>query len=261
MLSFDYSMKLDIKGGSAGEHAFTLRCLPQETASQHIENMHIHVRPDVPLSYGTDAFGNRYCFGLIHRRHSLFEVSVSGNVEHYNGRFDMATQAQQMLYRQFTEKTMPGPALKKIYGELSGAQEPGDDVYHTALLIRDRIHSAMTYVPGATSPVTSADQAAACKKGVCQDYTHIMLVLCRMSGIACRYVAGLLLGEGQSHAWVEVCDGDRWIPMDPTNPTVGSDERLIFSYGRDAADCQINRGVYLGSGTQIQRVSANLQNE
>lgn len=266
MLSFDYTMELDFEGGTASEHAFTLRCLPQETAAQHIRDLQVRVRPNTPLSYGTDSFGNRYCFGLIHGQHSLFDVHISGMAEHKTGCFETASEAGQMLYRQFTQKTTPGPAIRSMYGQLGGPLPEGGEnasfyVRSRALQIRDLVHSSMIYMPGVTSGATSAEEAAQRGKGVCQDYTHIALSLCRMSGIPCRYTAGLLIGEGLSHAWVEVCDEGRWIPMDPTNPDVGGDDKLIFSHGRDAADCLINRGVYLGSNTQIQKVSARLQNQ
>lgn len=265
MLSFDYTMELDFEGGAASEHAFTLRCLPQETTAQHIRDLDVRIQPDTPLSYATDSFGNRYCFGLIHERHSLFEVRVCGMAQHLKGCFETAAKSEQMLYLQFTRRTMPGPALQKMYSELEVA---GPDRNLTSLglrqrtlQIRDLVYNFMTYVPGSTSAATSAEEAAEKGKGVCQDYTHIALALCRMSGIPCRYTAGLLLGEGLSHAWVEVCDEGRWVSMDPTNPNVSGDDKLIFSHGRDAGDCQINRGIYLGSGTQMQSVSASLESQ
>lgn len=265
MLSFDYTMELDFEGGRASEHAFTLRCLPQETAAQHICNLDVQIKPDTKLSYAADSFGNRYCYGLIHESHSLFEVHVCGMAEHLKGRFETATKAAEMLYLQFTPETMPGPALRQMYAAL---EDTGHDWNRSSLnlrrraaQIRDLVYHIMSYVPGATSSATSAEEAAQRRQGVCQDYTHIALALCRMSGIACRYTAGLLLGEGLSHAWVEVCDEGRWVPMDPTNPEVSGDDKLIFSHGRDAADCQINRGVYLGSGTQMQSVAASLESQ
>lgn len=263
MLSFDYTMELDFEGGTAGEHAFTLRCLPQETAAQHICDLDVKVKPDTPLSYATDSFGNRYCFGLIHERHSLFEIHVCGRAQHLKGCFETASQSEQMLYLQFTPKTTPGPALREMYDRLKEPYriEGGTslDMRLRTLRIRDLVNHSMTYMPGATSAATSAEEAAQKGQGVCQDYTHIALALCRMSGIPCRYTAGLLLGEGLSHAWVEVCDEGRWVSMDPTNPDVSGDDKLIFSHGRDAADCQINRGIYLGSGTQRQSVAACLE--
>ena len=60
--------------------------------------------------------------------------------------------------------------------------------------------------------------------GVCQDYSHIMIALCQMSRIPARYVVGMLMGEGLSHAWVEIYDGGAWRGIDPTNHTIVGDQ-------------------------------------
>lgn len=255
MLTFDYAMELDFGGGKAQEHSFTLRCVPQEEPSQHIEHLNISLFPRVPLSYGRDAFGNRYCFGIIHNSHGSFSVRVTGKVKHLNTSA-AAPVKDQIIYRQQTGITKPGPAIQKLYSDMG---TPLSDSYLQAVKIRETVHSYMEYVPNSTNSLTTAEEAASMGKGVCQDYAHIMLSLCRMYGIPCRYTAGLLTGEGQSHAWVEVCsDKGLWRTLDPTNPDSGNDEKLIFSHGRDASDCEINRGVYTGPDTQIQHVNALL---
>lgn len=270
MLDFEYSMELDFgETPHVTEHAFTLRCLPQESASQHIKSCEMRIEPAVVLSYGTDAFGTRYCYGLIHHPHKMFRVEVKGRAERYPDRYESASPFSQMLYRQPTPATAPGELLTDLYNVIrkdagyqsTRNQDESDDrisCLQRAYCIRDLVHSSMKYVTGATAPFTKAEQAVEKGEGVCQDYAHIMLALCRMDGIPCRYTAGLLLGEGTSHAWVEICDGEKWVPVDPTNPDVKWDEQLIFSHGRDARDCEINRGVYLGPRTQQQKVAAQL---
>lgn len=293
MLTFEYTMELDFgdsleedlqkkkEEGQTGphpmaqEHAFTLRCLPQENATQHVLESKILMEPQVPLSYGTDAFGTRYCFGLIHEMHDTFWISISGKAERFPDRYEEATLTSQEIYVRQTPVTEPGNALYGLHlkavemGQAGSQLIAADGSFSTsgirpaarerAIFIRDLVYRSMTYVPGATAPRTTAEEAAASGKGVCQDYAHIMLSLCRMEGIPCRYTAGLLLGEGTSHAWVEICDNGVWIPMDPTNPDVGWDEQLIFSHGRDARDCEINRGVYIGPHAQVQRIAARLR--
>lgn len=132
------------------------------------------------------------------------------------------------------------------------------DIMARVLQIRDLIHDSMTYTPGATTPATSAEEAWKRRQGVCQDYAHIMLSLLRLDHIPCRYTAGLLLGEGESHAWVEYCDHGKWIPVDPTNPDVSWEEQIIFSHGRDSRDCEISRGTYRGPEKQIQHIYSDV---
>lgn len=86
-----------------------------------------------------------------------------------------------------------------------------------------------------------------------------MLSLCRMLGIPCRYVAGMLIGEGASHAWVEIADNGVWYGLDPTNGTRVSEEHIKISHGRDYADCLINQGVFTGNAVQRQSVSVSVQ--
>lgn len=92
-------------------------------------------------------------------------------------------------------------------------------------------------------------------RGVCQDYAHIYITLLRMAGIPARYVCGLIIGEGASHAWVEaLCDG-RWLAFDPTNDCLVLDNYIKLGHGRDSADCAINRGLMWNGGTQEQKIS------
>lgn len=265
MLQFGYHMELDFENGSATNHAFTLHCIPQETEEQHVISYTLRIDPPAGFSYGKDSFGNAYCYGFVKERHEAFLVDVSGVVEH-TGRPDMAEAPEQMLYRQQTEATRPGTVITSLYSmyQYSGNKgikrnESGGGAEAAAVAIRDLVHSHMKYAPGETNTKTSAEEAAARGRGVCQDYAHVMLSLCRMAGIPCRYTAGLLIGEGASHAWVEVCDHGRWISFDPTNPASGMEEKVIFSYGRDAGDCEINKGVFQGSPVQVQKVEAVLE--
>ena len=96
---------------------------------------------------------------------------------------------------------------------------------------------------------------------MCQDYAHIMISMCRMAGIPCRYVVGMLIGEGLSHAWVEIEDNGMWYGIDPTNGIKVSENHIKISHGRDYGDCLINQGVFTGTAKQIQTVSVSVQEE
>ena len=94
---------------------------------------------------------------------------------------------------------------------------------------------------------------------MCQDYAHAMLALCRMAGIPCRYVVGMLMGEGQSHAWVEIAQEGFWYGLDPTNDIPVDSQHIKLSHGRDYGDCLINQGLFTGSAAQRQRVSVSVE--
>lgn len=103
---------------------------------------------------------------------------------------------------------------------------------------------------------TSAEEAMEKGAGVCQDYAHIFLSLLRLRGIPARYVTGMLRGEGESHAWVEVALGDFWYGLDPTNDCAVAGEHVRIACGRDYRDCRISQGVFYGGARQSQKVEA-----
>jgi transglutaminase-like putative cysteine protease len=109
----------------------------------------------------------------------------------------------------------------------------------------------MRYGFGATQVSTTAAEALAVGEGVCQDYAHIMLALCRLCGLPARYVSGHLLGEGGSHAWVEVLLADPDTPsetvahaFDPTHGCAAGPGYLTVAVGRDYADVAPTSGWY-----------------
>jgi transglutaminase-like putative cysteine protease len=113
------------------------------------------------------------------------------------------------------------------------------------------VHAEMRYAHGATGVRTLAAEAFAQRRGVCQDFAHIMLALCRLKGLPARYVSGHLLGEGGTHAWVEVLLPDpdhpgRYLarPYDPTHGTEPGLNYVTVAVGRDYGDVAPTSGTY-----------------
>ena len=121
-----------------------------------------------------------------------------------------------------------------------------------------RLYKDYVYEAGVTNVETTAEEAFNLGRGVCQDYAHIFISLCRLGGIPARYVTGFMIGEGQSHAWAEILFGDKWIGMDPTNNLLIDDNYIKLSHGRDAADCKINLGIMIGGGEQAQQIKVSV---
>ena len=152
-----------------------------------------------------------------------------------------------------TRLTASDPRLRELAGELG-------DGTATQLELAGRIcqavHSAITYQYGVTSVRTTAADALAAGRGVCQDSAHIMLALCHLLALPARYVSGHLLGQGGTHAWVEVvipqADHAVAMPFDPCNGVPGSARYLTIASGRDYADVPPTSGTYLGpAGGQL----------
>ncbi|HZO93296.1 MAG TPA: transglutaminase family protein [Candidatus Baltobacteraceae bacterium] len=122
----------------------------------------------------------------------------------------------------------------------------------------------MKYVSGTTSVATTAAQAFAQGTGVCQDYAHVMLALCRLCGVPARYVSGHLIGEGGTHAWLEAVEGDPLsgepvaTGFDPTHDRCVNLDYVFVAAGRDYADVAPTSGrfvaPYVGRFTTSRRV-------
>jgi transglutaminase-like putative cysteine protease len=122
-------------------------------------------------------------------------------------------------------------------------------------------HSALAYERGATGIRTTAAEALALGRGVCQDYAHLMLGLCRLLGLPARYVSGHLLGEGGTHAWVEVLLPDpagsglaEVLALDPTHGGPTGPGHVTVATGRDYLDVAPTSGTYVGEA--LGRLSA-----
>jgi len=129
------------------------------------------------------------------------------------------------------------------------------DVRETAERLCAYVHGAIAYDFGATSVATTAAEAHAGARGVCQDSAHLMIALCRVLSIPARYVSGHLLGEGGTHAWTEVVvrdgDGARAIAFDPCNGRRAGGGYLTVAVGRDYGDVPPTSGTYSGEAADL----------
>ena len=125
------------------------------------------------------------------------------------------------------------------------------DVRATADRFCAYVHEAISYEYGVTSVATTAAEALADGRGVCQDAAHVMIALCRAAGLPARYVSGHLLGDGGTHAWVEVIVADaagaRAVALDPCNGCRVGMDYLTIATGRDYTDVAPTSGTYMGT--------------
>jgi transglutaminase-like putative cysteine protease len=139
---------------------------------------------------------------------------------------------------------------------------PGRPALAGAAEVMRRIRNDFTYELGATTVTTTPSMSFALRRGVCQDFAHIMISGLRSLGLPAAYVSGYLRtvpragaarleGADAMHAWVMVWCGDAgWWGLDPTNGLIASDDHVVLAIGRDYADAAPVGGVVLGSGPQ-----------
>lgn len=254
-LEFHYQLRLIMDTPVTGQR-FTLRCTPQSDERQQITQYNCCVTPSDFISTSRDQWGNILTYGCRKELHSCLETDISGVAR--TGLADSTAGSTPMrddLFRYATALTRTDEALAEFADSISLAGSSRDQ----AEAVMQAVHSCLEYTPGRTNFATTAAEAFALGLGVCQDYSHIMLAVLRRRGIPARYAAGMLLGEGKSHAWVEVLMGGRWYAYDPTNCAAVTDQHIKLSHGRDAGDCTINRGVFLGSSGHRAQVSVTVR--
>jgi transglutaminase-like putative cysteine protease len=147
-----------------------------------------------------------------------------------------------------TRLTAANDRLRTLASDLAA---PGDTPQERTGRICDAVHSAITYEYGVTSVQTTAAEVLAIGRGVCQDFAHVMVALCRLTGLPARYVSGHLLGQGGTHAWVEVVvpegRGALAIAFDPCNGRPAGNDYVTVATGRDYSDVAPTSGSYVGT--------------
>jgi transglutaminase-like putative cysteine protease len=144
---------------------------------------------------------------------------------------------------------------------------PGQRAKDAAYAIMATIHGQFVYEPGSTSVQTSAAEALTLKRGVCQDFAHAMIAVCRAQGIAARYVSGYLYSaraeqrdDAASHAWVDIyAPGEGWYALDPTHNCAQNDHYVRLGVGRDYADTPPTRGTFKGSASEALSVKVSVR--
>ncbi len=166
------------------------------------------------------------------------------------------------------------PRLPELAAYAAESLPPGRPVAEAAIGLMHRIHADFEYDGASTDIDTPLAKAFAQKRGVCQDFAHLMAGALRMHGIPVRYVSGYLLtqagdeammvGADASHAWVQVyCPGtpgvpsDGWLDLDPTNDVIPATGHVRVAVGRDFSDVTPLRGVIRGGGRHTLSVGVH----
>lgn len=201
-----------------------------------------------------DRFGNVIFEVSIPNVDEAVDFDVSLIVERWTRQgphVESATRQTTNICLRPSALTRPDPALRAVATKLASRGEKGADL---AKAVGSWVHRRMSYDFHRTGVHTTAAQALAAEHGVCQDYTHLMLALCRLLGLPARYVSGHLVGEGGTHAWVEVLEpvsGDavEILAWDPTHDRPADLRYLTVAVGPDYRDVAPVSGTYCGAHT------------
>jgi transglutaminase-like putative cysteine protease len=238
---------------------------------------------------GLDVFGNPLTRLVFERPHNELKVSARLRVEvltrpaldlqasppweqaraalSYSGQA-MAAELLQAARFRFES---PYVRLKQAFVDYAAeCFSPGRPLLAAVDGLMQKIFAEFSFDAAATQVATPLLQVLEERRGVCQDFAHLMLACLRSMGLSARYVSGYLLtqpppgqprliGADASHAWVSVyCPQQGWVDFDPTNNIRPALEHITLAWGRDFADVSPLRGVILGGGSHDPEVQVTV---
>lgn len=262
---------------------------PQKGARQRLISFELELDPPAQLFSYADAYGNAVYHFDVPQPHDRLNIVARSAVEtqappplpealdmgewdRLRGDFVRGENFDFLRHHGFAVET---DALMSFVAEREIDHLRGRDPLTAVRTLSSIIYESFAYEPGVTDADSPIDLALSARRGVCQDFAHIMIAICRSWGIPARYVSGYLFTDRQAgdrsdpdatHAWVEVfLPSTRWIGLDPTNNVMAGERHIAAAVGRDYADVPPSRGVYKGDaesqlavGVSVRRARAAL---
>ena len=249
------------------ESVMEVRLQPRTDMRQRCLSFSLDVSPRANIMVYRDFFGNAVHHFDIPGQHEVVEVAAQAIVEVLPPTPSLATYAcdweeldERVAEGDYWEMLLPShfarptELLEKLRAELK-LRRQGNPL-ELLQELNTELYESFEYAPNTTKVDSPIDDALQARRGVCQDFAHIMIALVRQLKIPCRYVSGYLYHEdkvkdrspaGATHAWVEAYLGEMgWVAFDPTNNLPGCERHIRVAVGRDYADVPPTRGVYKG---------------
>jgi transglutaminase-like putative cysteine protease len=257
-----------------------LRLTPINRSGQRVQVAALQIAPEPQhRREGQDFFGNRLTWIDIEEPHRTLTVKLTARVgvDAVVEPASLTTPAWEVVRDEAFATSDIGPMspahflfpsrMISLDPEISDYTResfpPGRPILDASIELINRLRSDMTYEIGATTVTTTPPMSFALRRGVCQDFAHIMISGLRGIGLAAAYVSGYLRtaprtdaarlqGADAMHAWALVWCGSQagWVGLDPTNAILASDEHVVLALGRDYTDVAPIDGVIVGSGGQ-----------
>ena len=240
-----------------------VRLEPSSDADQSCHSFHLEVSPPVEVFRYQDGFGNRVHHFNLMAAHGEISIRAAGVVETHPRARDLgASRATWPLpgeaglealdFLSLRGPVRSTPLLAPLLDALR--PRPGALLGEMVARVSRHIHEHFEYAKDVTLASSPVDDLLEHGKGVCQDFTHLMIALLRSFAVPARYVSGYVHRpnkESQSHAWCEVWLPDLgWLGVDPTNDCVVDGAFVKVATGRDFTDVPPNKGTYRGRGRE-----------
>lgn len=274
--TFDYD-------GVVVESQNALRAGPASDERQHVLHYDVRTTPSSRLYSYVDYWGTRVDAFGVRLPHDRLEIVAEASVE---------TTPRPVLASSPSFSALQDSSFRDEHVEFLGRSahvdwgadiaeaarqkraEHGDDVIGTVLALHRLVATSCDYTAGVTYVGVPVDEVFAQRRGVCQDFAHLLVAMCRSAGVPARYVSGYFFAregeagadpqadhiEVQTHAWVEAAiPGAGWLGLDPTNRQEVGLRHIKIGHGRDYDDVSPLRGVYAGPAQHELHVAVEIR--
>ena len=262
-----------------------LRACPASDRHQQLVAYRVVTHPASRVLSYTDYFETRVDAFGVRDPHVSLEIVAEASVETLARPLVAVSPRKQDLedvaFRDAQVEYLVPSEHTRWDGDVQAAGErlaniTGDDVVGIVLAIHRFVHTSLRYMPGSTYIGVDVGEVLAKGEGVCQDYAHLAVALCRSVGIPARYVSGYFFAaskasgaevEGdevsvQTHAWFEAAiPGWGWMALDPTNALQVGQRHITIGHGRDYDDVPPVRGVFTGGGRPSTDASVEIRRQ
>ncbi len=260
---------------------------PRDTAHQQLERFELLIEPDPGFeNRGIDAFGNPTRTITLDRSHAALVIEARSRVR--LRRREMPPPLATPPWEEAAGVRLAAPdddaleasryAFASPFVDLDDGIEAyarqsflaGRPILDAALDLNGRIFREFAFDPAATSLATPVAEVLSTRRGVCQDFSHLMIACLRSLGLPARYQSGYLLtrppeggerlvGADASHAWVALwVPRHGWVELDPTNDCVAMQEHVTLAWGRDYGDVSPISGIVYGGGAHDLSVAVDV---
>jgi transglutaminase-like putative cysteine protease len=257
-----------VYGGEARDSFNEVRLRPRDDETQACRRFSLRIEPEGPIREYADFHENTVHFFEVANGHRRLLIEAESEVETVPDAARPAIPAvphdsplwagEREMYAEYYTDSRYVPLAPELWREVQDVLAAGrEDVWSDACRLGRHVHRTFAYRPNSTGVTTRATDALSLRAGVCQDFAHVMLGLCRCAGLPSRYVSGYFLNpdrrEGEieaSHAWVEVLvPGHGWAGFDPTHDRPADESYAKVGVGRDYSDICPVSGTYRGAAT------------
>jgi transglutaminase-like putative cysteine protease len=256
---------------------------PQKGARQRLVSFQLEVDPAAQLFSYPDAFGNAVYHFDVPQPHERLTIQARSAVETQapaplpdaldTGEWDRLrsdfVRGENFDFLRQHGFAVETAALRAFLTEKGLDGVPARDPLTAVRALSKVIYESFGYEAGVTDAESTIDDALLARRGVCQDFAHIMIAVCRSWGIPARYVSGYLFTDRKAgdrsdpdatHAWVEVfLPSTRWFGLDPTNNIEAGERHIAAAIGRDYNDVPPSRGVYKGEADSELAVAVSVR--